>query len=185
MASPIYNFHFPLALLAMAATAFIHPALSDGSTQQLIDKICRSVEEYAFCSNTFNQNIKGSSANITALTQITVEQALNNATNTHSFIVGLLCNTTDPAEKNALTTCENAYRLVTSNFNEATMHFFEGDYGSMLDSERRSPRAQESCITIFSTPPTPPNPVADRNRQMRILIAMAVVTGMELTSKLS
>ncbi|KAB2005869.1 hypothetical protein ES319_D11G301800v1 [Gossypium barbadense] len=135
--------------------------------------------------NTFNQNIKGSSVNITALTQITIEQALNNSTNTHSFIFGLLSNTTDPAEKNALTTCENAYRLVTSNFNEATMHFFEGDYGSMLDSERRSPRAQESCITIFSTPPTPPNPVADRNRQMRILIAMAVVTGMELTTKLS
>ncbi|MFQ6635188.1 hypothetical protein Gotur_010621 [Gossypium turneri] len=169
----------------MAASAFIHPALSDESTQQLIDKICRSVEEYAFCSNTYNQNITGSSANITALTQITIEQALTNSTNTHSFIFGLLSNTTDPVKKNALTTCENAYRLVTSNFNEATMHFFEGDYGSMLDSERRSPRAQESCIAIFSTPPTPPNPVADRNRQMRILIAMAVVTGMELTTKLS
>ncbi|XP_017628766.1 uncharacterized protein LOC108471700 [Gossypium arboreum] len=116
MASPIYNFHFLLALLAMASSAFIHPALSDGSTQQLIDKICQSVEEYAFCSKTFNQ-----------------------------------------------------------------LH--QGLY--MLDSERRSPRAQENCITIFSTPPTPPNPVADRNRQMRILIAMTIVTGMELTSKLS
>ncbi|KAK8329238.1 hypothetical protein V6Z11_A11G304700 [Gossypium hirsutum] len=132
MASPIYNFHFLLALLAMASSAFIHPALSDGSTQQLIDKICQSVEEYAFCSKTFNQLHQG-----------------------------------------------------LYNFNEATMLFFEGDYGSMLDSERRSPRAQESCITIFSTPPTPPNPVADRNRQMRILIAMTVVTGMELTYKLS
>jgi hypothetical protein len=31
----------------------------------------------------------------------------------------------------------------------------------------------------LSTPPTP-NPLADRNRQMRILITMALVTGHEM-----
>ncbi|XVF06064.1 hypothetical protein REPUB_Repub06bG0016300 [Reevesia pubescens] len=140
------------------------------------------MEEYAFCDNTFNQNIKGSTADITALTQITVEQALNNATNTHSFIVGLLGSANDPAEKNALTTCENAYRLVMSSFQQAAVSFFEKDYAAMLQAERPAPRAQSSCIDIFNTPPNPPNPVENRNRQMRILIAMAVAAGIDLTS---
>ena len=75
--------YFLLALLA--TSLFINPALGDESTQQLIDKICRQMEEYAFCNNTFNQHIIGY-ADITALTQITIEQASTSATYTHSFI---------------------------------------------------------------------------------------------------
>ena len=172
--------YFLLALLA--TSLFINPALGDESTQQLIDKICRQMEEYAFCNDTFNQNLKGPTADIVALTQITIEQALSNATNTHSFIVGLLKNPNDPAEKNALITCKNAYRLVMSSFSQAVVSFFEKDYTSMLQSEKPAPRAQASCTTIFNTPPHPPNPVGDRNRQMRILIAMALAAGNDLTS---
>ncbi|XWS58180.1 hypothetical protein CRYUN_Cryun08bG0012700 [Craigia yunnanensis] len=177
MASP--KCYFLLALLA--TSLFINPALGDEPTQQLIDRICRQMEEYAFCNNTFNQHILGS-ADITALTHITIEQAVSNATNTHSFIVGLLKNQNDPAEKNALITCENAYRLVMGSFSQAAVYFFEKDYNSMLQSEKQAPRAQASCTTIFNAPPNPPNPVGDRNRQMRILIAMTIAAGNDLTS---
>ncbi|XVF41912.1 hypothetical protein PTKIN_Ptkin01aG0318900 [Pterospermum kingtungense] len=128
------------------------------------------------------KTLKGSSADIVALTQITVEQANTNATNTHSFITRLLQTTTDPTEKKALTICENAYRLVMGSFQEAAMDFFSKDYKGMLESERYAPRAQASCIDIYNTPTSPPNPFGVRNRQMRILIAMAVAAGTELTS---
>ncbi|XVE63021.1 hypothetical protein DITRI_Ditri06bG0166100 [Diplodiscus trichospermus] len=180
MASP--KCYFILALLA--TSLFINPALAavDEPTQQLIDKICRQMEEYAFCNDTFNQNVLGPSADIRALTQITVEQSSSNATNTHSFITDLLERTTDPAEKNALITCENAYHQLIDGFSQATLAFFQQDFDSMLEAERRLPRALASCTDIFNTPPNPPNPIGDRNKQMRILTAMAIAAGTDLTA---
>ncbi|XWS57520.1 hypothetical protein CRYUN_Cryun09bG0181300 [Craigia yunnanensis] len=157
----IYSNHFPWVLLMRPTLTkilpsehnhfiFINPALSDEATQQLIDKICRQIEDYEFCYDTFNQNPKGPTADIVALTQITIEQANTNATNTHSFITQLLENTNDPAEKNALTTCENAYHLVMGCFSNAVVAFFQKDYSSMLQSEKPAPRAQASCMDIFN-----------------------------------
>ncbi|KAE8714497.1 Sucrose nonfermenting 4 [Hibiscus syriacus] len=139
------------------------------------------MEEYAFCNNTFNQNLSPT-ADITALTQITVEQTLKVATDTHTLIVGLIEKATDPAEKNALTTCENAYHDVMNGFQQAASAFFEKDYNSMLKAEQPAPRAQASCTSIFNTPPNPPNPVAEQNTHTKILIAMAIVAGTQLTS---
>ncbi|XVF57460.1 hypothetical protein PTKIN_Ptkin06aG0207300 [Pterospermum kingtungense] len=172
-----------LALLAILV--FVTPTLSaDQATQKLIDNICRGMEEYAFCNNAFNQNIHGPSADIKALTQITIEQSTNNATKTHSYIVERLKNEKDPAEKNALTTCEHAYSLVMDCFSKAAASFFAKDYDGMLKSERPAARAEASCSTIFNTPPNPPDPVGDRNRQMRILIAMAFAAGTDLMSNI-
>ncbi|XP_021281607.1 uncharacterized protein LOC110414636 [Herrania umbratica] len=181
MASPQY-YHLVLALLA--TTLFINPAWTDEATQNLIDHICRQMEEYAFCDNTFNQNLKGRRADMAALTLITIEQAVSHATDTHSFIALLLKKATDPAEKEALTTCEDAYRLVMGGFQEAAAVFFLKDYDSMLLSMRPAPRAQAGCTAIFNTPPNPASPVGDRNRQMRILIAMAIAAGTDLTRPL-
>ncbi|GMJ01742.1 hypothetical protein like AT1G09360 [Hibiscus trionum] len=169
-------------LALLGSFIFIRHASCDDSPQALIDKICRQMEEYAFCNNTFNQNLKSPNADITALTQITVEQTLNIATNTHTLITGLLEKATDPAVKNALTTCENAYHVVMDSFQHAATAFFEKDYNSMFQSEKSAPRAQASCTTIFNTPPNPPNPITDQNTHARILIAMAIVAGTDLTS---
>ncbi|GMJ11188.1 hypothetical protein like AT1G09360 [Hibiscus trionum] len=175
-----FNTCFFLALLA--SSIFTNPASCDQATQSLIDKICRRMEEYGFCNDTFNQNLKGSTADITALTQIAIDQTLIASKDTHEFVVGLLNKATDPAEKNALTVCENAYSIVINLFQQASAAFSGKDYDSMLDVENQAPRAQASCTTIYNTPPNPPNPVGDRNTHARILIAMSVVAGIELTS---
>ncbi|KAK3229096.1 hypothetical protein Dsin_000977 [Dipteronia sinensis] len=60
------------------------------------------------------------------------------------------------------------------------MDFYAKDYESMIDAEQGTPRAQGSSVTSFVTPQNPINPLTDRNRQMRILIAMALVTAHEL-----
>ena len=169
----------PLLVIFLA----IQPTLSNAQNpEEVINKICRSMEEFGFCNQTFHQNLRSPAATVADLAQITIEQASSNATNTHAFILNLLGETTEPALKNALTECENAYKIVGDSFQRALVSFNNKDYDGMRDAERDTPRAEASCTTTFNTPPNPVNPLDDRNRQMRILIAMAVVTASELTS---
>ncbi|KAF2307334.1 hypothetical protein GH714_026417 [Hevea brasiliensis] len=65
---------------------------------------------------------------------------------------------------------------------DALRSFNQQDYDSMIKYERVTPKAQGGCDACFNTPPIPANPLADRNRQIRILIAMAIVTGHELVT---
>lgn len=158
----------------------IHPTLSSNTVpgiQQLIEKICRQMEEFGFCDRTFNEKLKSPSPDIADLTQITIEQAVMNATDRHDYILQLLKNTTTRAEKNALTACENGYNIVLQFFQNAYVAFVDGDYDSMMRYEHETPRAEASCEITFRAPPNPVNQLVDRNRQMRILIAMALVTG--------
>lgn len=162
----------------------INPASSDRPTQALIERICREMEEFGFCSKTFNENLKSTSTDIIGLTQITIKQVLRNASNTHDFIVRLVQTTTDKAFRKALIECENGYHIVLQSFQQAYDEFKGGEYGSMLQLEYITPRAQSSCEINPETLPSPANPLIERNREMRILIAMAVVTGDILVASL-
>ncbi|KAA0056084.1 putative invertase inhibitor [Cucumis melo var. makuwa] len=151
---------------------------ADSATEAKIDTLCHQIEEFGFCSQTFHQNLKGGSADYVGLTQIATNQAYSNATNTLGYIEQLLRSTTDPALKNDLIVCENAFKIVKQAFGEALKLFSQRDYRGMLSAERPTPRAQASCDVIFSTPPARHSPIMDeRNREMRILIAMAITSG--------
>lgn len=151
----------------------------------MINKICRSVEDYGFCKQTFDDNLLSPVADVVDLTHITILQSSSNATNTLDFIRYLLRNmTNDDALKKALTECEDAYRLLAGSFQNAFLFFNSKDYDSVLFIERGTPKVQASCTSTFNTPPNPFNPLDERNRQMRILITMAVVAATELTSSL-
>ncbi|KAK9292141.1 hypothetical protein L1049_020100 [Liquidambar formosana] len=94
----------------------------------------------------------------------------------------LLNTTTNQTVKDYLTVCQNAYYIVIDFFEQATNAFAAADYKSVLKYEQQTPRAAASCVTIFQTPPTPPNPLNERNRQMRILISMAVLSAFDLVN---
>lgn len=114
------------------------------------------------------------------MTLIALDQTTKNASNTHNIVVQLLSTVPDQPTKNALTACENAYNVITLSFQDASADFNRGDYDSMLKSEDIAPRAQASCEISFVTPPSPADPLKEINRQMRILVAMAMVSGHEL-----
>ncbi|XP_021898914.1 uncharacterized protein LOC110815425 [Carica papaya] len=133
---------------------------ADERTQKLIDSICRSMEEYGFCNRTFNDNLNGPSATIFDLTWITLDQSLNNATNTLHFVLQTLQHTTDPSARIALEICER-------------------DFENMLRAEMITPRAQGRCVSPDSVTDLP-----ERNREMRILLAMAIVAGNIITIRL-
>lgn len=172
-----------ISLLAMLIMDNIQPIMSQPEqTQALIDKICRSNEDFGFCIKTFNDNLKDPATDIAGLTRITIDQCLSNSSNTLGFIGQLLSNTTDEPTKNALVACQNAYQVVLKSYQDASVEFDSKDYEDMRKSESVTPRAQASCETSFSTPPNPADLLVERNRQMRILITMAVATGIELGS---
>ncbi|KAM1442593.1 hypothetical protein ACFXTO_010562 [Malus domestica] len=152
-------------------------------TQQLIERICRSTEQYGFCTQTFKENLKSPDADIVALTQITIERSVDNATQTHNFIRQTIDSTNDPALKSALETCEYSYGLVMEAFDSAAVAFFQKDYDTVEKSESGTPRAEASCEDSLSkTSPNTVNPLTDRNNQMRILIAMSLNAVHELKS---
>lgn len=171
-----YSMLLPLMVIMICTVCHTSSTSTDPGTQELIERICRQMEEFGFCNKTFNENLESPSANLVDLTRITVEQAVTNATNTHDFILQLLKNVTSAVDKNALIACENSYNIVLKSMQDARVAFNSKDYDSMMISERVTPRAEASCEITFRTPPAPLNPLIDRNRQMRILIAMALVT---------
>ncbi|KAG6773060.1 hypothetical protein POTOM_020314 [Populus tomentosa] len=161
-----------------------NPTLSEAQDSQvLIDEVCRQMEDYGFCNRVFHENMKSPSIDYVGLTAIAMDQTITNATNTYEYILDLLRNTTDQSLRNVLVACENAFGIVKSSFGDALQSFNRKDYDDMFKLERGAPRAQASCETSFIAPPSPPNPLAERNREMRILITMAIVSGKEILKR--
>jgi len=130
------------------------------------------MEEYGFCNKAFHENMKTPATDHVGLAAIAIDLAIKNASNTYDYIVLLVKNTTNPSTK-------GAYGIVKSSFQTGLQYFNRKDYAGMLKVEHDIPRTQANCEARLSTPPAP-NPLADRNRQMRILITMALVTGHEI-----
>ncbi|KAK9920033.1 hypothetical protein M0R45_028599 [Rubus argutus] len=173
------NLVFVSLLLVVFLMTNIQPSLSQ-STQQLIEKICRSTEDYGFCRKTFEAHLKSPNADIVAVTQITVEEATDHATKTHQFIRQTLEKTRDPALKNELTECENAYREIAQSFASAAVAFFDKDYDSVEKDERPTTRLEASCEQTLHSPPKKQRILDERNREMRILITMSLGSVQEL-----
>ncbi|OWM77661.1 uncharacterized protein LOC116209143 [Punica granatum] len=167
-----FSLFFPLATVLLC----ISPIICDTNIEDMITRICRQMEEFGFCYNTFHENLDSRSPDLKTLTQITIDQSIVNATNSHYYAALLLHNAPEGPDKYALMACENAYALILRQFQEASGYFNNGDYQSVVDAERVMPRALGSCTSYYITPPYPANPLADRNRQMRILITMSIVT---------
>ncbi|KAA0048110.1 putative invertase inhibitor [Cucumis melo var. makuwa] len=155
---------------------------ADSETEDKINRICHQMEEFEFCSQTFHQNLKGGSADYIGLTEIANNQVYMKASSTLVYIDQLLRSVSDPITKNKLIVCEKGYYVVNEAFVEGIQWFSRNYYKEMLNAEKRAPRAQASCTSIFSTTPPPKqNPLFQINREMRILIAMAIVSGSSIS----
>uniref|UniRef100_A0A6N2LUH1 Pectinesterase inhibitor domain-containing protein n=1 Tax=Salix viminalis TaxID=40686 RepID=A0A6N2LUH1_SALVM len=169
---------FSLFAPLLAIILLTNPALSEArDSQDLIDEVCRQMEDYGFCNRVFHENMESPEIDHVGLAAIAMEQTITNATSTHEYISDLLRRTTEKSLRNVLVACENAFGIVESSFGAAMQSFHRKEYEDMLKLEHVAPRAQASCETSFTAPPSPPNPLAERNREMRILITMAIVSG--------
>ncbi|XP_057515579.1 uncharacterized protein LOC130797104 [Amaranthus tricolor] len=144
-------------------------------TQRRIDNICRSNEDYGFCNKVFQRDIPQPDVDNFVLTNITIVEALMNASNSLEFIRAQIAAVeNDPVRLIYYKVCEDAYSILKQSFELAFQAFKKGDYKEVQSNERESPRVQARCVTIFTL--TQHNTMNERNREMRILITMALVS---------
>ncbi|XAR52723.1 hypothetical protein NMG60_11020934 [Bertholletia excelsa] len=172
----------PLLLLLLITPLSFGPAAGDPRTQDLIYSICRHCENFEFCYNTFYENIKTPMANLESLSQIAIEQSLYNATNTYIFVKKLLEDTSDMEARKNLTICDYCYYELMNLFQEAFRSFALRDFGVMVVYEKQAPAVEEKCEGIFGEDFFAINPLAERNKEMRMLITMALVAGSMLVT---
>ncbi|CAO2837623.1 unnamed protein product [Amaranthus hypochondriacus] len=149
-------------------------------TQRRIDNICRSNEDYGFCNKVFQRDIPQPDVDNFVLTNITILEALFNASNNLEFIRAQIAaavdNDPDPVRLIYYKVCEDAYSILKQSFELAFQAFKKGDYKEVQSYERESPRVQARCVTIFTLNQHNTITMNERNREMRILITMALVS---------
>ncbi|GLT88448.1 hypothetical protein SLE2022_064750 [Rubroshorea leprosula] len=144
------------------------------------------MEDYGFCNKTFTANLKSPLTDLAGLTQATIELTAQNASNDFVYSQSIPENATDPHVKKVLTECVKDYNLIMQFFTQAMRSFAFRDYKGMLNYELPHSRLVAFCQEAFNY--AKPGPVnitylTERNRQLRILIAMSVVTGHYLLSQ--
>lgn len=179
MASPRIPCPWLLPLMAMALALFsASPVLGDQATDDLINSICSPLQagdDIGFCKAVFDESVKGRPVPLHGLAGLVQTVALNNASFHYLYILDQLTKPTDEVTKRVLSECKDAYKVVSKMFNLGFSAFQKSNYQDTYDYEQKAVRVQESCETTFETPPVPPvNLMAERNRQMRILIAMSL-----------
>ncbi|XP_059435539.1 uncharacterized protein LOC132168558 [Corylus avellana] len=166
------------SLLPLAAMfLFFHPIQSNEQTQQNIETICHQVEDYNFCKQSLNSNLKNPDASISDLNEITINQTTVKATDTRAFTQGVLKNAKGyPEEAKVLSECEKDYGLVVEFFQEAFKSQNRGDYSRMLSFESSALNAISLCEAGFGFgfPVNPYFYLIERNKPLKTLINMAV-----------
>ncbi|XP_030441936.1 putative invertase inhibitor [Syzygium oleosum] len=147
-------------------------ALAGPQTQQLIDQICRQTEDYGFCNKTFNQHISGGETDMQGLAQIALEQGLENDTNTLIFARQLTRQVTDKDLLDYIQNCISGYLEIMEPFQDGLKALSEHNYSALVARLRGTPQAHGSKCGAFAG--GVPNPLSERNREMRILITMSL-----------
>ena len=161
------------ALVPLQFTIFlvIHPVISD-DTQALISEICRETSDYAFCSNVFIQNLPSPTTDIVGLTQVTITQSLQAATNTETFVEGLISSEKNKTRQDLYRICQEGYSLLANQYAQANESFAKGDYSNVVFLESRTERFVDDCQNNVEASPS----LAEKNRQMKVLINISLIT---------
>lgn len=179
MASPWIPCPWLLPLMVMALALFsASPVLGDQANDDLINGICSPLhagDDIGFCKAVFGESVKGRPTPLRGLAGLVQAVAVTNASFHYLYVLDQLGKPTDEVTKRVLSECKDAYQIVSRMFQLGFFAFQKSKYQDTYDYEQKAVRAQKSCETTFETPPAPPvNLMAERNRQMRILIAMSL-----------
>ncbi|KAI3441954.1 PMEI domain-containing protein [Psidium guajava] len=148
-------------------------AVAGPQTQQLIDQICRQTEDYGFCNKTFNQHITvGQETDMQGLARIALEQGLENDTNTLVFAEQVAGQVSDKDLLNYIQNCINGYLEILEPFQDGFKALSEKKYSDLVTDLRSTPQVHGSKCGSFKG--RVPNPLDERNREMRILITMSL-----------
>lgn len=177
--APLLRKPLPLMVVALAFFYLASPVLGDAaSTEVLINAICMPLQgDSEFCKGVFHEILRGGGTDSHGLAYLVQKAATLNATLNGIYILKELEKPTDKATKNALSECKDAYDLIVSQFQQGYSAFMGSKYQDTYFYDQKAEAPRKSCETTFKIPPVPPvDLMAERNRQMGILITMALST---------
>lgn len=99
-------FAFYIIILLLAS---IHFPLSQSQSSDLIDQICKKTPFYDLCISTLHSSPLSPKTDLKGLALLMVNQIVANASDTLSYIEGMIKNTKDPNLEQALAFCAELY----------------------------------------------------------------------------
>ncbi|KAF8110104.1 hypothetical protein N665_0088s0115 [Sinapis alba] len=160
-----------LVLLAITLVYSVAEALPDKNTQQRVNAICKKTIDTKFCNGIFAKKLPTSSPSNKDLLNVTVTEAERFSAKTYFFISTLLRDAGD--ERSGLQKCAEAYEIVNTVFTEVVSFYNQGLYGEILKlTGNVSKGIVGLCKTDFNVPGYHINPMIERNRETKVLVAM-------------
>ncbi|CAG7868397.1 unnamed protein product [Brassica rapa] len=169
-----------LVLLAITLVCSVAEALLDKNTQQRVDAICKQTIDNKFCKGIFAKKLVTSSPSNKDLMNVTVTEAERNSAKTYFFISTLLRDAGD--ERSGLQKCADAYAIVNIAFTDAVSFFNKGLYGEILKLTGKLSKGVGICKTDFNVPGYHINPMVEKNRETKVLVAMEEIIGHMVSS---
>ncbi|XP_058076306.1 pectinesterase inhibitor-like [Magnolia sinica] len=81
--------------------------------------ICKQTTDFDFCSQALNSDPRTPTADLVTFSEISLDLASRNATDTSKYISQLLSKATDPVIKEHLSVCSQAYKSAIEEIGEA------------------------------------------------------------------
>ncbi|KAL0694581.1 hypothetical protein Bca4012_061761 [Brassica carinata] len=159
-----------LVFLSITLVYSVVEALLDGKTQQRVNVICKKTIDPKFCKGIFANNLTTSSPSKKDLLNVTVTEAERFSANTYFFISTLLRDAGD--ERSGLQKCAEAYDIVNTAFTEVVSFFNQGLYAEILKLTGNVSKGVGLCKTDFNVPGYHINPMIEKNRETKVLVAM-------------
>ncbi|XP_030533493.1 uncharacterized protein LOC115743047 [Rhodamnia argentea] len=170
----------PIFLLFAAISVVVCASAIGPRTQELINTICRKMEDYGFCNKCFSEHISTPDTDMHGLAQIAIEQSLINTTATLVFAKKTLKEATDQQLVNYLKTCIGGYLSILEKIEDADKAFGYKNYGAVLTDFLNSAKVLATQCGPYGNKHGIPNPLYEDNREERILITMAAATAYSL-----
>lgn len=138
---------------------------------KLIEGICRQVQDFNFCFNTFKQLLPDHPYVPEEVTRVAILQSIRNAKDNHAFILGSLAKATDKTVRDLYSICDTAYGLLVNELNVATQALPPKDFNDLENALTKCPRFVNDCQNVLGSNTTPE--MLDRGRKQLNLVNMA------------
>ena len=138
----------------------------------LVDQICKKTPFYDLCSSTLHSNPLSPKTDIKGVALIMVNNILANASDTLSYIEGLIKKTKDPQLEQALAFCAETYiPVVRFTLPQAADAISQGRFGFASYCISDAVKEVNSCDKKFSG--SSQSPLGDRNDIVQKLVDVA------------
>ncbi|XP_030441935.1 uncharacterized protein LOC115664128 [Syzygium oleosum] len=149
-------------------------------TQELIDTICRKMEDYGFCNKCFSEHIFTPEADMHGLAQIAIAQSLSNTSTTVVFAKQTMRAATNQELVDYLKLCINGYLKILDMIENADRVFGDNNYNAVLTDFLNSAKVLATECGQYSNSHGIRNPLYENNREERILVIMTATTAYSL-----